>query len=74
MPRPKKSPLPDFTVHNLRKRAEQLLAISEALGPSAARDALLTKAERLRRMAEEEEARLKGRPRPAVHARPGLEN
>lgn len=52
MPRRKPAPLPDVTVHNLRKRAQQLHVIAAAMESAAARASLEARAADLVRQAE----------------------
>lgn len=42
-----RTPLPDMTVHNLRRRAEQMRAIASALSSMQARTVLLRKADEM---------------------------
>ncbi len=52
MPRLKAAPLPDMTVHNLRKRAAQLHVIAEAMESKSVREALEARALHLMREAD----------------------
>lgn len=52
MPRQKSSPLPDMTIHNLRKRAEQMQVIARAIENGSARASLEARAADLAREAE----------------------
>lgn len=53
MPKQKAQPLPDMTVHNLRRRAEQMRVIAKCVEDKHARAVLLQKAEKLIETAEQ---------------------
>lgn len=52
MPRIKARPLPDSTVHNLRKRSEQMHSIAQTMECAATKERLEGKAQDLRRQAD----------------------
>ena len=52
MPRMKPAPLPDMTIHNLRKRAAQLHVIADAMESKSVREVLEARALHLMREAE----------------------